>query len=63
MNRHELKPLILEQLDPEELVDILHLGTEQLMYHLNDVVEEAISNGVFDYLLLMDEDDEEGEQT
>ena len=53
MNRHNVKELIVAQLDPEEVVDVLSLGTEQLLYHLDDVVNEAIENGLFDYLLMM----------
>ena len=45
-----IKELIQEQVDPDALVEILGLSTEQLMYYLDDCINEAIDNGTFSYL-------------
>lgn len=37
----KLKELIKDGLDPDELVEILNLDTEQLMYYLDDCIEEC----------------------
>jgi hypothetical protein len=63
MNRQKVKDLVIEQVNPEELIDVLGLNTEQLLYHLSDIVDESVSNGHFDYLLIMNDEHEESEQT
>lgn len=44
------KDLILERVNPEELIDILKLDIGQLMYHLDDCIVDAIEAGEFAFL-------------
>ena len=46
----QIKEMIKEQVDPDLLVELLDLNTEQLMYYLDDPINEAIDNGTFNYL-------------
>lgn len=46
----DLKQRIKEQVDPDLLIELLDLNTEQLMYYLDECINEAIDNGTFSYL-------------
>lgn len=37
----ELKKKIGERVDPDELIEILDLSTEELLYYLSDCIEEC----------------------
>ena len=41
MNDQQLQQLIIDNLNPEELIEILGLSTEDLCYELNDRIEEC----------------------
>ena len=48
---NEVVQLIIEKVDPEELIDVLGLDIEYLTNRLKVEVLEAIEEGDFDYVL------------
>lgn len=59
MYREIVIDTIKYQVDPDELVDILGLSTEDLLIHLEEQVLDAIDQGKFSYLEI--DYEEEGE--